>query len=212
MLVDDHPLFREGLRSAIDASPDLMVAGEASGAVEALQKLSLFKPDVLITDLCLGDHSGLDLIVKAIEYYPNLPVLVVSMLSSRDEVLQAIECGAKGYLTKFACRDEVLLAIREVWQGRSYLHSSVAHVVFERVRRPVAPVNGGINLTSRELEMLQLLGTGVSPGDVAERLVLSVSTVKTHMRSLFRKLEVSTRTQLVLKAIEKGLIQSPHRD
>lgn len=208
LLIEDHPLFREGLRTVLNKSADFCIAAEAASVDEALQKVDLVNPDVIITDLRMGDKSGQSLIARVHQTHPHIPIVVLSMMSSDTDVLNAIQAGAKAYLTKLASGQELLLALSEVMAGRSYLDPKVAGALFNQVRHP-APRVAQIFLTSRELEMLTLLGTGASPQTIASKLFLSVATVKTHMRSLFRKFDVSTRTQLVLKAIETGYIKAP---
>lgn len=212
MLVDDHPVFREGLRSILHRTEEFTVAMEAGSVEEALTKLAMTEPDVIVTDVRLGQLTGHDLLKQVVKDHPQIPVLVMSMVVNETEVLSAIEAGAAGYLPKLADSNDFLVALREVSQGRSYLHPHVAHVVFAKVRQPMTPAHNGNpapNLTPRELELLCHLGRGDSPADAAVKMFLSLSTVKTHLRSLFRKLNVSTRTQLVLKAIELGIIKPP---
>ena len=205
MLVDDHPMFREGLRSVIQQVDGYSVVAEAETIPDAKNKLEMTSPDLVITDLQLGNQSGRPLIEFVAALERRTPILVMSNISSRWDVLGAIEAGAGGYLTKGASRDEVITALREVSAGRNYLHPQVAHVVFEKVRTPHGE-SAAVALTSRESELLELLGKGNSPQYIADQLHLAPSTVKTHIRSLFRKFEVCSRTQLILKAIKMELI------
>ena len=206
LLVDDHPLFREGLRSVIESHSQFTVSAEASGVSEAVSKACLSRPDLVVTDLRLGTESGHELIRQLLDACPKTPILVVSMLTDTAEVVKAIEAGAKGYLTKGASREETLTALLEIVQGRSYLHPEVAHGLFAQVREPQRRSVSVVELTSRERDTLEALCRGHSPKQLSEELFLSLATVKTYMRSLYRKLNVSTRTQLVLKAIEMELV------
>lgn len=206
LLVDDHPVFREGLRSLIESHPQFTVAAEAGDVAEALSKARLCTPDLVVTDLRLGRESGHEVVRQIVAELPNTPILVVSMLTETAEVVRAVEAGAKGYLTKGASREETLTALTEVVQGRSYLHPEVAHGLFALVREPQRRSPATVELTVREKDTLEGLCRGHSPQQVSEELFLSVATVKTHMRSLYRKLDVSSRTQLVLKAIELELV------
>ncbi|MBT9586728.1 response regulator transcription factor [bacterium] len=211
LLVDDHPVFREGLCSIIHTHPNFQVAAEASCVREGLEKFSICRPDLVLTDLRLGLESGQDLIRQILAIQPDMPILAVSMLTETQQVLQTIEAGAKGYITKGASREEVLSALQEVVQGRSYLHPEVAHVLFEKVRQPLCPTSPDkFELTARERDTLEGLCRGLTPHEVGQHLCLSVSTVKTYMRSLYRKLEVVNRTQLVLKALELELLSKPN--
>jgi DNA-binding NarL/FixJ family response regulator len=210
MLVEDHPVFREGLRSVLERADEHQVVAEAADCETALRLLEVVSVDVVVTDLRLGGQSGYSLIRQLSVLRPELPVLVMSIMAGRGEVVEAIRAGARGYLTKGASSDEVLLALREVEAGRSYLHSSIAHLLLENVRQiPAGNPEPKICMTPRETELLKLLGAGTSPQQAADRLHLAPSTVKTHLRSLFRKFEVGSRTQLLLKAIRLGLVDVP---
>lgn len=207
MLVDDHPLFREGIRSVIMSHPNFTVAAEASGVAEALSKARMCSLDLIITDLRLHSESGLDLVSQVAHEFPTLPVLVLSMMTEGQEVVRAVELGAKGYITKSASRDELLGAMQSVLQGQNVVAPEVAQYLFRKVREPVNTAPGSqLDLTARERAILEALGRGISPQEVSQELFLSVATVKTHMRSLYRKMDVSSRTQLVLKALELNLL------
>ncbi|MBS2036022.1 response regulator transcription factor [bacterium] len=202
LLVDDHPVFRDGLKSVVESHPQLRVVAEASSADEAMDKLQMCSPDFLITDLRLASSCGHDLIQQALAVSPGLMVVVVSVNSQSADVVRAIESGASAYLTKGASREEILRALSEVLEGRSFLHAEVAHVLFNRVRKPKSSSEELLEVTPREQEVLELLCLGKTPRDIGDSLFMSVSTVKTHVRNLYRKLNVSSRTQLVLKALE----------
>ena len=204
LLIDGHPVFREGLRRIIESRSHLSVVAEAGSAAEGLSKARLCSPDLIITDLPLGD-DGQDFIRTISQESPELPIFVVSETISSGDVVRAIEGGARGYITKAASRHELLNALQEVIQGRSYLHPEVAHILFSKVRKPQVTARRSPCLTSREKETLNALCHGMSPKDVSQSLYLSVSTVKTHMRNLYRKLDVNSRTQLVLRAIEMDI-------
>ena len=202
LVVDDHPVFREGLCGVLNSHSSLTVVGEAASLSEALDKLGLCNPDVLITDLRLGEGSGLDLVAQAREQRPDLLMVVISISPDSADVLTAIESGASGYLTKSASREEILHALSEVLQGRSFLHPEVAHVVFARVRTRSPAPEASLEMTPRESDILKMLCSGCAPREIGDSLFLSVSTVKTHMRNLYRKLGVNNRTQLLLKYLE----------
>ncbi|MBX3168691.1 MAG: response regulator transcription factor [Candidatus Eremiobacteraeota bacterium] len=201
MLVDDHPIFRVGLRTIVDSHPLLRVVAECSTAEEALLKLEPCSPDIMITDLCLT-ASRLDLIEQAKKLVPSLQITVVSAQNHSEDVLGAFEKGATAYLTKNSSQEEVLRALGEIVQGRSFLDAKIAHLVFTQMRKPKVNESEYANLSPREQEVLKRLQLGHTPKEIAEILHLSLSTVKTHVRNLYRKYEVSTRTQLILKALE----------
>lgn len=202
LLVDDHPVFREGLRSIVDSHPQLQVVAEAESYEDALAKLELWSPDMLITDLRLGQGSGHQLIEDALRLKPGLNVVVVTINDQSADVLRAVQGGAAAYLTKGASRDELLRALSEVLEGRSFLHSEVAHIIFGKMRRQGSKEEDVPGHTPREQEILDLVLQGKSPKEISDALFLSFSTVKTHLRNLYRKLGVSSRSQLILKVME----------
>ncbi|MBT9589210.1 response regulator transcription factor [bacterium] len=203
LLVDDHPVFREGLCAVINSHPSLSVVAEAASVAEGLERFRLCTPDLLVTDLSLGAGSGHDLIAQALKERPTLPVVIVSVRTDSADVLRAIEAGASAYLTKGATREEILRALTDVLEGRSFLHPQVAHVLFDRVRKPgSSPGRPVAEITPREADIMGLLCAGENPKDIGQSLCLSLSTVKTHMRNLYRKVGVANRTQLLLRSIE----------
>lgn len=211
LLVDPHPMTRVGLRHTLQSSDGCRVCAEACSLEEAIAMVESVSPDLVVTELELGENSGRDLLGHVALYNQSnrgktVATLVLSALASKWDVLSAIELGASGYLTKSATEEEVLTALREVLAGRNYLHPEVAHLVFEKVRSPVRD-NRAVSLTARESQLLNLLGRGIPPQEIADALHLAPSTVKTHVRNLFRKFSVSTRTQLLLRAIQMELIE-----
>lgn len=200
LLVDDHPVFREGLKSVVDSHPRLRVVAEAASMGEALFRLQSGAIDVLITDLLLADGTGHDLLEKALPFHPELRAVVLSVSRQGSDIVRAIQAGASAYLTKSASRKEILRALEEVLEGRSFLQSDVSDAVLGNMRHPQG-AEVLAEVTPREAQVLDLLCRGETPKEIGAALSLSVSTVKTHMRSLYRKMNVSTRTQLVLKTI-----------
>lgn len=201
LLVDDHPVFREGLKALVDHHPRLTVVAEAAALEEAIAALEDYQPDLLITDLCLAQESGHDLVERCRGQRPEMPIVVLSIQNHTRDIARALSAGANAYLTKGASRQEVLHALDEVLSGRRYFPSTLAP---NGESRQVPSAGQAVELTRREADVLEKLRLGKEPRVVAEELFLSVATVKTYMRGLFRKLNVSNRTQLVLKALEMG--------
>jgi DNA-binding NarL/FixJ family response regulator len=200
LIVDDHPIVRQGLRQMIDLEPDLKVCGEAQSEREARVAIRELEPDVVIVDISLTEGDGLELVRDVHAHHPTLPMLVLSM---HDELIYAerlLAAGASGYIMKHAAADQLLVALRRVLAGGQYLSESLAETL-DRPRGTVAGVAARTDpierLSNRELQVLSLIGRGQSSREAAERLGLSVKTVETHRQSLKRKLNLATNAQLL---------------
>ncbi len=205
LIVDDHPIVRQGLRLMIDEEPDLKVCGEAQSEREARIAIRDLEPDVVIVDISLAQGDGLELVRDVHAHHPALPMLVLSI---HDELIYAerlLAAGACGYIMKQAASDQLLVALRRVLAGERYVSESLA----ENLGRSRG--GGGDSRTSqddpierlsnRELQVLSLIGRGQSSREAADRLGLSVKTVETHRQSLKRKLNLATNAQLLQYAI-----------
>jgi DNA-binding NarL/FixJ family response regulator len=203
MLVDDHPIVRQGLRRLIEAEPDLEVCGEAETAREAKSMIRDIDPDVVIVDVSLAQGDGLELVKDARAHYPNLPLLVLSM---HDEVIYAermLSAGANGYIMKQAASDQFLVALRRVLEGGIYVSETVGNTMIEKFAAggaytPSNPVDG---LSNRELQVLHMIGKGLSTRQTAEALNLSIKTVESHRQRIKRKLSLQTSAQLMSYAV-----------
>jgi DNA-binding NarL/FixJ family response regulator len=204
LLVDDHPLMREGVSQWIQRARDLEVCGQAESASQAVSLAAKLKPDLVLTDISLSGRNGLELIKDLGTLQPDLAVLVLSM---HDEALyagRALRAGARGYIMKRAGGDRVVDAIREVLQGRIALSPEMATLLLEEYsgRRSRSGRTSLPNLTDREFEILQLLGEARSNREIAEQLYLSPKTVETHRMNLMRKLKLKTGAELMRFAIQ----------
>jgi DNA-binding NarL/FixJ family response regulator len=205
LIVDDHPIVRQGLRLMIDEEPDLRVCGEAKSEREARVAIRELEPDVVIVDISLAQGDGLELVRDVHAHHPELPMLVLSM---HDELIYAerlLAAGASGYIMKHAASDQLLVALRRVLAGGRYLSESLAENL-ERARTGTASAGRERSdpierLSNRELQVLSLIGRGQSSREAADRLGLSVKTVETHRQSLKRKLNLATNAQLLQYAI-----------
>lgn len=203
LIVDDHPIVRQGLRRMIDLEPDLTVCGEAQGEREARAAIRDLEPDVAIVDISLGQGDGLELVRNVHAQHPTLPMLILSM---HDELIYAerlLGAGARGYIMKQAASEQLLVALRKVLDGEIYMSEAVSAIVGQG--RPGSSASVGTDpigrLSNRELQVLNLIGRGQSSREAAEALGLSVKTVETHRQSLKRKLNLATNAQLVQYAI-----------
>jgi DNA-binding NarL/FixJ family response regulator len=204
LIVDDHPIVRQGLRRMIEPEPDLVVCGEVQTEREARAAIRALAPDVVIVDISLAQGDGLELVRDVHAQRPELPMLVLSM---HDELIYAerlLAAGASGYIMKQAASDQLLIALRKVLEGETYLSESLAGNLGR-----LDGGNGGAGygadpidrLSNRELQVLSLIGRGLSSREAAEALGLSVKTVETHRQSLKRKLNLATNAQLLQYAI-----------
>jgi DNA-binding NarL/FixJ family response regulator len=204
LLVEDHPVTREGLAQLLNQQPDLQVCGQAGTTPEALTAAEALKPDLVLVDISLGGTSGMELIKDLAHRYANLPILV---LSTHDELLYAersLRAGAKGYVMKQEPTDLVMAAIRQVLRGGVYLSEEMHNRLLHKVARgPAVPQASEVDqLSDRELEVFQLIGEGCTTARIAASLRLSVSTVETHRAHIKEKLNLENATELLRRAVE----------
>ncbi len=204
MIVDDHPVVREGLRAMLDTQPDIQVTGEAASAQEAVVRVGTDPVDVVLMDLRMPGGDGVTAISRIRAIRPAARVVVLTTYETHADILRAIEAGAAGYLLKGIARDELAGAIRSAHQGEAVLAPAAATKLVSRVRTP-----GGTGLSPRETEVLSLVGQGLTNAEIGARLFISEATVKTHVFRIFGKLEVSDRTAAVTRALARGLLPSP---
>jgi DNA-binding NarL/FixJ family response regulator len=213
LVVDDHPVVRQGLRTFLETRPDLEVVGEAADGESAVAQSIRLRPDVILMDLVMPGVDGLEAIGRIRAAQPAARILVLTSFSSADQVLPALRAGAAGYLLKDAAPAEVEAAIRAVHRGEGMLDPGVTATVLAEVSRPgpaalaqPASSDPGIaSLTPREREVLGLLGRGMTNADIARELFVAEKTVKTHVSSILAKLRLADRTQAALYAARLGL-------
>jgi DNA-binding NarL/FixJ family response regulator len=201
LLVDDHPVVREGLRGMINAEGDLTVVGEAGSGAEAVALAESLCPDVILMDLRMPDVDGVTATERILAASPSIRIVVVTTYESDADILRAVEAGAAGYLLKDASRLELADAVRDAARGKTVLAPSVADRLVQFVRQPAA-----VSLSSREVEVLGLVAKGNTNADIGRVLHISEATVKTHLLRAFNKLDVSDRTAAVTTAMALGLL------
>lgn len=210
LLVDDQALFREGLNTLLSVRDDLEVVGEAHNGEEAVQKTAELHPDVVLMDLRMPILNGVAATRRITTSHPNVRVIVLTTFDDDEDIFEGLRAGAIGYLLKDVPSDKLVEAIRAAARGESFLQPSIAAKVvaeFTRMTSQSPPPQPLIEpLSERELEILQLVGTGASNKEVAAQLFITEGTVKNHMSNILGKLGVRDRTQAVIKATELGLI------
>ncbi|HWH69069.1 MAG TPA: response regulator transcription factor [Candidatus Sulfotelmatobacter sp.] len=204
LIVDDHPLFREGLRQLIEREPDLAVCGEAASAAEALQSVAQLQPDLVLVDISLGSSSGIDLIKSIKNEHEELPVLVISMHDESLYAERALRAGAMGYIMKQEPGKTVKAAIRKVLSGEMYLSERMSSTVISKFMRgqgdrPASPLE---LLSDRELEVFRMLGQGKGTRQIAQDLNVTVATVNSFRNRIKEKLHLKTATEVMLHAIQ----------
>lgn len=204
LIVDDHPMMREALKTALVDEDDLIVIGEASNGLEAITQAERLHPDVVLMDLLMPGLSGLEAITRLIEAEPNIKILVVTSLEDEEKVTAAIQAGALGYFPKTAPRAFLLEAIRKVADDVPYLPAGIAKKLFSGLRnmRPAAPARSAVDepLTARQEEILSLLGEGRSDQEIGRILHLSEATVRSHVHRVVQRLGLKNRAQVVAYA------------
>ena len=203
MVVDDHPIVRQGLVSVLSDEDDLEVVGEASSGREAVALTPRLQPDVMLLDLEMPDLDGIEAIPQLLAAKPGLGVLVFTAYDTDERVLGAVRAGARGYLLKGASADEIARGIRTVHGGGSYLEPRVASKLLAEV---TSPRLRGSGLSEREREVLRLVAEGLPTKQIALNLSISERTVKFHVNSIFHKLGAENRAQAVALAAQRGLL------
>ena len=204
-LVDDHTMFREGMKHLIEREPDLTVCGDAAGVEEALRAIPELRPDLVIVDLSLSGSPGLDLIKVLKTQYSNLPVLVVSMHEETLYAERALHAGASGYVMKQEPAKTVKVAIRKVLGGDMHLSEKMTSAMLGKAMRrgqPAPPVSPMEKLSDRELEVFRMLGQGKMTRQIAEELNLSIATINSFRNRIKEKLEFKNSAEMVLNAIQ----------
>ena len=205
LIADDHAIVREGLRALIATEPGLELVAEASDGVEAASKAHTLKPDVILLDMVMPRKDGLGAIEEIMKDQPNARILVLTSFAEDDKVFPAIKAGALGYLLKDSSPQELLQAIRNVHQGEASLHPTIARKLMRELNQPPSLPPTTDPLTEREVEVLRLVAQGLSNDDIAEKLVVSERTVRTHVSHILDKLHLANRTQMALYAVREGI-------
>jgi DNA-binding NarL/FixJ family response regulator len=205
LIVDDHPVTRDGLRAALGTADDVQIVGEASSGEEAVVEVEKLGPDIVFMDVRMPGISGIEATKQIRDYHPDTRVILFTVDESRASISEAIQAGVSGYLLKDVGADELVNAARLALQGKAVIHPALTQAFIEEVRlvdrRPEAP------LSRREIEILQKVAYGSTTKEVADSLGISPHTVKTHLERIFEKLGANDRAQAVAIAIRRGLVE-----
>ncbi len=203
LVVDDHDMVRKGLISYLATEPGFTVVGEAASGSEGVRLARSTLPDVILMDLLMEGGNGIEATRDILAFHPDCKVIIITSYYDEKEVFPAIEAGAFSYLLKTAGAQEITEAIRKAAAGQSVIEAKVTRVMLERMRhKEKLPHN---DLTARELDVLRLMGDGRTNQEIADGLFIGIKTVKTHVSSILRKLELSDRTQAAIYANKHGL-------
>ena len=212
LIVDDHTVVRDGLSTMLRRESDFVVVGEAVNGKDAVDKAAQINPDVVLMDLRMPEMDGVEAMRRIGMMSKAVKFIVLTTYDSDEYIFDAISAGAKGYLLKDASREELFQAVRAVSRGESLIEPGVAAKLLDRLAQlsrkqdEVAPPAGD-SLSAREIEVLQLIARGSANKDIAAKLSISESTVKTHVANIFTKLDVSHRTEAVTHALQRGIIK-----
>jgi NarL family two-component system response regulator LiaR len=207
LLVDDHAVVRKGMRALLEREPGLEVVGEAEDGTQAIHAAGRLRPDVILMDLEMPGTGGVEAIRQISASRPDSRIVVLTSHASEEAVFPALKAGALGYLLKHSAPEDVLQAIRQAFRGETVLHPAIARMVLHELHRPPQPRQPTTSdpLSEREMEVLRLLARGMSNQEIANELVVSEPTVRSHVSSILRKLQLASRTQAALYALREGL-------
>jgi len=209
LIVDDHAMLREGMRTLLSQEADFEIVGEAANGEEAVTLAGKLKPDIVIMDIVMPVMNGVEATRQIRQLYPAVSVLVLSAFSDTRHIVELLEAGARGYLLKSSAGKELVKAIRAVRAGESVLDPEVTRKLVQRLAslsKTAAERESDGQLTARELEILKWASRGLSNKEISEKLFISLRTVKAHLTNIFNKLGCGSRTDAIIKGLKQGYI------
>ena len=206
LIVDDHLVVREGLSAMLSRKPNIEVVGEAENGAQAINKADELSPDIVLMDLRMPEVDGVEAMRRIKQQHPEINFIVLTTYDNDEYIFKGIEAGARAYLLKDSPREELFKAIDAVYRGESLIEPAVATRVLDKLIE-LSHQGPATELSKREIEVLELIAKGTGNKLIADKLNISESTVKTHIQSIFQKLEVNDRTEAVTRALSKGIIR-----
>ncbi|MRS02482.1 response regulator transcription factor [bacterium] len=206
LLADDHKMVREGLKAFFAPNDDFEVVAEAADGLEAVEKAEQLLPDVILLDLVMPNLDGIEAAIRIKAKLPDVKIVIITSSLEESQVIASIKAGAAGYLLKDSSPLEIEDAIKKVNRGETAFPSRITNIMVKELNKPSKPPSKCTTLTDRETEILKLIANGMSNQEIADKLFLSVWTVRTYVTGILDKLEVDNRTQATLYAIREGLV------
>lgn len=206
LIVDDHPVFCQGLKLVFSKTPDIMIGGEARDGREALEKIQAQDWDVVFLDISLPHQNGLEVLKMIKKVKPKIPILMLSMFPEDQYSLRAIKAGASGYLTKESSPEVLIQAVRKAADGKKFFSMETTEKMFSNYDANIQEMPHEV-LTDREFQIMNMLAKANTPTEIAEELGLSVSTVFAHRSNILKKMNLSNNAQLMYYAVTQGLIE-----
>lgn len=207
LIADDHSMVREGLKQLVELEDDIIVVAQAGNGSEAIEKIIEYKPDVVLLDINMPEMNGLEVLSYLNQNDISANVLILTIHNEIEYLYKAVEIGVKGYVLKDSESDVLIRAIRSVYQGESYIQPNMASLLFKKMNNEESMSAQNTRLTKREVEVLKLITEGLLNKEIAHRLCISEKTVKNHVSNIFKKIEVSDRTQAAVFAIKNSIVE-----
>ena len=207
LVCDNHPIVRVGLKSLLNEIPEMELVGEAADGEEAVRLAKSIKPDVIIMGIVMPRKNGIDAMSEIKKNDPDISILVFSNFSDNNYVFPAIKAGANGYLLKDSSPEELIQAVRDIYNGKSSLHPVIAQKIIQELHQPADLPQIDEPLTAREIDVLKHVAQGLSNQDISKKLKIKEGTVRIHVGNILNKLQLSNRTQAALYALRKGIAE-----
>lgn len=208
LIVDDHPMYRQGIKSALSLVSDFEIIGEASTGQEAINEAANLMPDIILMDIQMQDISGIQATRKILDVTPHIGIIIVTMFDDDDSLFSALRAGARGYLLKGSEHEEISRSVRAVAAGEAIFGAPIATRIINYFSAPQSRQQILPELTNREREVLELVANGITNKEIAQKLVISPKTVRNHVHNIFTKLHVNSRFEAIVLAREAGLADS----